>query len=215
MKLILLSPPGAGKGTHGAWLARVTGTRRVSSGDLIRAEIARGTDLGRRLADYLRHGHLVPDRLVLELLTPVLIAAVREPGGYFLDGFPRTVTQARRAAELGVDLRPATDAAVCLTAPEPVLVGRLLARSRIEGRADDTPQIIRHRLDVFRRRTAPLIDHYREHGVLLEVDAARPVDVIRNDLRRRTAERGGLPPVGAGAPPIVSPRHTDDEGVHA
>ena len=214
MRLILLSPPGAGKGTHGAWLARETGTVHVSSGDLLRAEIARGTDLGRRLADYVGHGHLVPDRLMLELLTPVLTGAVREPDGYLLDGFPRTVTQARRAAELGVDLDPATDAALYLTAPEPVLVGRLLARFRIEGRGDDTLEVIRHRLDVFRRKTAPVIDYYRDRGVLLEVDADRPVDVIRNDLRRWLAGRAATHPRGAGAP-IVSPRHTDDEGVHA
>jgi adenylate kinase len=147
----------------------------------------------------------VPDRLLFELLTPVVTAAVREPGGCLLDGFPRTLAQVRRAAELGVDLSPATDAVVYLTAPEPVLVGRLLARSRVGRRVDDTPGIIRHRLDVFRRQTAPVIDHYLVRGVLLAVDADRPVDVIRDDLRRRLTDRGLLPRPGPGVPPARTP----------
>lgn len=201
MKLILLSPPGAGKGMHSAWLTRETGIARISCGDLLRAEIARGSDPGRQLAEYTWRGDLVPDQLVFELLTPAVVAAARETGGYLLDGFPRTLAQAQRAALIGVELDLVTDAVVYLTAPEPVLVERLLARSRIEGRADDTPDVIRHRLGVFACQTEPVVDYYRGRQLLLEVDADRPVDVIRDDLRRRLAERGVLHPLSTSATP--------------
>jgi adenylate kinase len=192
MRLILLSPPGAGKGTHCEWLTRETGVAHISAGDLLRAEIARGTDLGRRLAEYTSRGDLVPDDLVFDLVTPVVVAADRDTGGYLLDGFPRTLPQALRAQEIGVQQDLGADAVVYLTAPEPVLVDRLLARAAEQGRPDDDPAVIRHRLTVFADATAPLIDHYRGRGLLMEVDADRPVDDIRVDLRRRLADRGLL-----------------------
>ena len=190
MKLILLSPPGAGKGTHCAWLTRETGVAHISSGDLLRAEIARGSDLGRRLAEYTGRGALVPDDVMFDLITPVVVAAARDTGGYLLDGFPRTLPQALRAQQIGVEQDLSADAVVYLTAPEPVLVDRLLARAAEQGRPDDDPAVIRHRLGVFTQATAPLIDHYRDRGLLMEVDADRPVDDIRADLRGRLADRG-------------------------
>jgi adenylate kinase len=200
MRLVLLSPPGAGKGTHCAWLSGETGVAHISSGDLLRAEIARGTELGERLAGYTGRGALVPDDVMFELLTPVVVTAVRDTGGYLLDGFPRTLPQALRAQEVGQRLGLAADAVVYLTAPEPVLVARLRARAAEQGRADDDPEVIRHRLTVFTEATAPLIGHYRGRGLLLEVDADRPVADIRVDLRRRLAERGLLGPEPAGTP---------------
>jgi len=201
MRLILLSPPGAGKGTHCAWLTQETGVAHISSGDLLRAEIARGSDLGRRLAEYTGRGALVPDDVMFDLITPVVVAADRDTGGYLLDGFPRTLPQALRAEEIGRQQDLSADAVVYLTAPEPVLVGRLRARAAEQGRADDDPEVISHRLAVYAEATAPLIDHYRARGILLEVDADRPVADIRVDLRRRLAERGLLddgPGGGAG-----------------
>ncbi len=192
MRLILLSPPGAGKGTHCAWLTQETGVAHISSGDLLRAEIARGSDLGRRLAEYTGRGALVPDDVMFDLITPVVVAADRDTGGYLHDGFPRTLPQALRAEEIGRQQDLSVDAVVYLTAPEPVLVGRLRARAAEQGRADDDPEVIGHRLAVYAEATAPLIDHYRARGILLEVDADRPVADIRVDLRRRLAERGLL-----------------------
>jgi adenylate kinase len=192
MRLIMLSPPGAGKGTHCAWLTEETGVAHISSGDLLRAEIARGTDLGRRLAEYTTRGELVPDDVMFDLLVPVVVAAARDTGGYLLDGFPRTLAQAVRAQEIGVREGLSAHAVVHLTAPESVLVERLLARAAEQGRADDDPEVIRHRLTVYTESTAPLIDHYRDRGVLLEVDADRPVADIRVDLRQQLAERGLL-----------------------
>ena len=193
----MLSPPGAGKGTHCAWLTQETGVAHISSGDLLRAEIASGSELGRRLAEYTGRGELVPDDVMFDLLTPVVVAADRETGGYLLDGFPRTLPQAVRAQQIGVDQELATDAVVYLTAPEDVLVARLLGRAAEQGRADDDPEVIRHRLTVFAESTAPLIDHYRDRGLIIEVDADRPVADIRADLRRQLADRGLLPD-GAG-----------------
>ena len=192
MRLIMLSPPGAGKGTHCAWLTEETGVAHISSGDLLRAEIARGSDLGRRLAEYTSRGALVPDDVMFDLLVPVVVAAARDTGGYLLDGFPRTLPQALRAEQIGRQEGLSADAVVYLTAPETVLVDRLLARAAEQGRADDTPEVVRHRLTVYADATAPLIEYYRERGLLMEVDADRPVADIRDDLRHRLRERGLL-----------------------
>jgi adenylate kinase len=185
VRLILLSPPGAGKGTHAALLSAATGVRHVSSGDVLRAEVSRGTELGRRLEQYTSRGDLVPDDLIFEILLPVVVEAARSTGGFLLDGFPRTVPQAKRAAQLGVELELVADAAVFLTAPREELVSRLLSRAEREGRADDTTEVIEHRLSVFESSTRPLVAYYRDRGILLEVDADRPMDVVQDDLRVR------------------------------
>jgi adenylate kinase len=199
MRLVLLSPPGAGKGTLSAWLTEETGVAHISSGDLLRAEIARGSDLGRRLAEYTGRGALVPDEVMVDLLVPVVVAADRDTGGYLLDGFPRTLPQALRAEQVGREQDLTADAVVYLTAPEEVLVARLAERAAEQGRADDAPAVIAHRLAVYAEVTAPLIDHYRDCGLLIEVDADRPVADIRTDLRQRLAERGLLDGPGPAA----------------
>jgi adenylate kinase len=185
MRVIMLSPPGAGKGTQCRRLAETTGVAHISSGDLLRAEIASGSALGRTAAAYAARGDLVPDDLLFELLVPVVLDADRATGGYLLDGFPRTMAQALRAAEIGISRQVGSDAVVYLTAPEPVLVDRLLARAEREGRVDDTPNVIRHRIAVFRAQTRPLVHYYRRRGLLLEVDATRPEDDVAADLRSR------------------------------
>lgn len=185
MRLILLSPPGAGKGTHAALLSAATGARHISSGDVLRAEVSRGTELGRRLEQYTSRGDLVPDDLIVEILLPVVVEAARSTGGFILDGFPRTVPQAKRAAQLGVELELVADAAVHLTAPLDVLTSRLLARAEREGRADDTIEVIEHRLSVYESSTRPLVAYYRDRGILLEVDADRPMEEVQHDLQVR------------------------------
>jgi adenylate kinase len=185
MRLILLSPPGAGKGTHATLLSEATGVRHVSSGDVLRAEIAGGSDLGKQLEQFTARGDLVPDDLIFEILLPVVVEAARHTGGFLLDGVPRTVPQAERAAQLGVELHLVADAAVHLTAPHEVLKERLLARAEREGRVDDTIEVIEHRLSVYESQTQPLVDYYRERGILIEVDADRPVDEVQQDLRAR------------------------------
>jgi adenylate kinase len=157
--------------------------RHISSGEVLRAEIARATPLGRRLGDYALHGDLVPDELICDIMLPVVVAAVNETGEYLLDGFPRTVPQALRTADRGTDLGLSAEAVIYLTAPEHVLVSRLLARAERTGRADDAAEVIRHRLAVFGSQTLPLVEYYRNRRILHEINADRPEDDVHADLR--------------------------------
>jgi adenylate kinase len=194
VRMIMVSPPGAGKGTHSRWLTQQTGAVHISSGDLLRAEVARRSPLGLQVAAYTARGDLVPDELILSILLPAVEAAARDSGGFVLDGFPRTMPQALRAAELGAELALTSDGVIYLTAPEDELVSRVLDRARRDGRDDDTPQVIRHRLAVFARETAPLVDYYRGRGILLELSTDRPEADVQADLRRWLEARGLLPP---------------------
>src|SRR5580704_8693363 len=133
MRLIMLSPPGAGKGTHSKQLSQATGIAHISSGDLLRAEIASATDLGLRLSEYTTRGDLVPDDLIFDILIPAVVEASRDTGGYLLDGFPRTMPQALRAAQIGIEFDLVSDAAVYLTAPDEVLIERLRDRAQREA----------------------------------------------------------------------------------
>jgi adenylate kinase len=192
MRLIMLSPPGAGKGTHCTWLTQETGIPHISSGHLLRSEVTRETPLGRAFAEYTRRGDLVPDDLIFDIVTPVILAACRERGGYLLDGFPRTIPQALRLERMSLEVDLSCDACVYLAAPDDVLVERLVERARREGRTDDRAEVIRHRLVVFAQETASLVQFYRRRGILLEVDASRPVAEIRTDLRQVLTARGLL-----------------------
>jgi len=176
----MVAAPGGGKGTQGERLAADYGIQHVSSGDVLRAEVRAGTPVGREVAGYQKRGDLVPDQIVFDLLTPVVSAAAAR-GGYILDGFPRTVPQAVAAADVGRRLDLTLDAAVYLNVPDPVLLQRLLARAR----ADDTAEVIKHRLDVFAETSGPLIDYYRDRGILVEVDGDQPPESITADIEAR------------------------------
>src|SRR6202035_5139260 len=140
VRLLLLAPPGAGKGTQGERLAATYGVRHIAAGDLLRAEAQAGTPAGREIAAHQARGDLVPDPIVLTALPPAVVEAAAG-GGYILDGFPRTLPQATAAAELAARLGVTLDAAVYLFAPEAVLPRRLLDRARQSGRADDTADV--------------------------------------------------------------------------
>jgi adenylate kinase len=209
VRVIMLSPPGAGKGTHSRWLTRETGAAHISSGDLLRAEVAGGSDLGRQVAAYTERGDLVPDELIFRILAPAVVAAARDTGGYVLDGFPRTMPQALRAAQFGADLALTSNAVIYLTAPEEQLVSRLLDRAQRDGRADDTLGVIRHRLAVFAKETAPLIDYYRGRGILLELSTDRPEAEVQADLLDWLQARRLMPPPAGGS----RPDHADSAGI--
>jgi adenylate kinase len=173
MRIILLGAPGSGKGTQGRSLAEHFGARHVSTGDLLRAHIAEATEVGRAAAAYVRRGELVPDELMLQVAGAAVSEAARE-GGYVLDGFPRTLAQAERAYELAGRADATADAVVYLAVPDDVARERLAARA-VDGRVDDAdPGIIERRLQVFHDETQPLLDFYRDRGILVTVDAARP-----------------------------------------
>ena len=165
-RVLMLGPPGSGKGTQGERLARSLGVEHISSGALLREAVAAGTPLGRQVQEEMAAGRLVPDELVTEAVRPAL--ARRD--GYVLDGFPRKLSQTS-----GVGF----DAVVHLDVPEQEVVRRLLAR----GRTDDSEDVIAERLREYNDDTLPLLDHYRD--VVVEVDGNRDVDAIAADLRER------------------------------
>jgi adenylate kinase len=182
VRLLLLAPPGAGKGTQSERLAAWSGVRHIAAGDLLRAEAQAEGRLGREIAGYQARGDLVPDQIVLDVLTPAVVEAAAR-GGYILDGFPRTLPQAIAAAELGARLGVTLHAAVYLYAPDTVLTRRLLDRASRSGRADDRAGVIRHRLQVFAETTGPLVPYYTERGILVTVDADQPADSVTADIQ--------------------------------
>jgi adenylate kinase len=184
VRLLLLAPPGAGKGTQGERLAARFGARHIAAGDLLRAEAQTGTPAGREIAAYQARGDLVPDQIVLNALTPAVVEAAAA-GGYILDGFPRTLPQATAAAELATRLGVTLDAVVYLYAPEEVLTQRLLDRASQAGRADDVADVIWHRLRVFAETTGPLVPYYTERGILVAIDADQPPDSVTADIQAR------------------------------
>ena len=182
MRLLLLAPPGAGKGTQGARLAAWSGARHIAAGDLLRAEARAGSLLGQEIAACQARGDLVPDQIVLDVLTPAVVEAAAR-GGYILDGFPRTLPQATAAAELAARLGVTLHAAVYLHAPEAVLTRRLLDRAGQGGRDDDRADVIRHRLRVFAETTALLVPYYAERGILVAVDADQSPGSVTADIQ--------------------------------
>ncbi|HTW21076.1 MAG TPA: adenylate kinase [Mycobacteriales bacterium] len=169
MKLLLIGPPGSGKGTQGDRLAEKFGLEHIAAGDLLRAEVEAGTPIGTKAKEYLDQGELVPDELVIELVMPVVAAAV-ERNGYVLDGFPRSVGQAVVARGMAEEIGAVPDAVIYLDASRDVLVERILARAKTEGRSDDTAEVVHNRLEVFDEATRPLIDYYRSRGLLRVVN---------------------------------------------
>jgi len=181
VRLLLLAPPGAGKGTQGERLAAWSGARHIAAGDLLRAQARAGGALGEQIAACQARGDLVPDQIVLDVLTPVVVEAASR-GGYILDGFPRTLPQAVAAAELAARLGVTLDAAIYLHAPDGVLTRRLLDRASQSGRSDDRADVIRHRLRVYAQTTGPLVPYYTERGILVAVDADQPPDSVTTDI---------------------------------
>lgn len=180
MRVIMLAPPGAGKGTQSELIAARYGVPHISSGDIFREESARPTELGKRLRGYLDSGDLVPDDLVLSLVRDRVVAAAEQAGGYVLDGFPRNLAQAEAATESGRQTHTGAQAVVYLDAPREVLISRIAGRG--ESRADDSERVAAHRLEVYAEQTEPLVDYYAERGILVKVDAAPPVETVSQEI---------------------------------
>jgi adenylate kinase len=183
MRLLLVAYPGAGKGTQAEKLAAHYRIAHLSSGALLREEVARGTKIGRFAAEYLERGDLVPDELMFEMLSAKVLDAARN-GGYVLDGFPRTVRQAEEAYALAQGVEGITlQAVLYLRVSIDELHNRLQARAVHEGRSDDTEAAIAHRFEVFEAQTQPLLVYYRERGLLLEIDGEQPVEDVFADMK--------------------------------
>ena len=170
-RLLFLGPPGAGKGTQAQRLAQSQNLLHLSTGDLLRAEVQSGTPLGQEAEAVMARGELVSDGLVLAIVRSRL---EHHQGGWLLDGFPRNLAQAETLDTLLTQLNQAIERVVLMELDDGILIQRLLAR----GRADDNEDVIRHRLEVYRTQTAPLIEHYKDRGLLMAVDAAGSVEQI-------------------------------------
>ncbi|GIG19484.1 adenylate kinase [Cellulomonas chitinilytica] len=187
-RLVLLGPPGAGKGTQAARLAEELGVPAISTGDIFRANIKGGTELGRTAQEYSSRGALVPDSVTNAMVRDRL-AQDDVAQGFLLDGYPRNAAQVEELDAILADLGLPLDLAVEITADPEVVVERLLKRAQIEGREDDTEDVVRHRLDVYAEQTAPISQVYADRGLLAQVDGIGDVDDV---TRRLLAAIGSL-----------------------
>jgi adenylate kinase len=158
MRVLLIAPPGAGKGTQGALIAAHFDIPHIATGDLLRDHVARRTELGIAVKNHLDRGELVPDDIVLDMVRAATIEAKHSGGGYVVDGVPRNMAQARALYEIGRDLDMTANVALHLKADDEELTRRLLARAALEHRSDDTEGVIRQRLELYHKVTHPIVD---------------------------------------------------------
>ncbi len=169
MRLVFMGPPGAGKGTQATFVADRYGIPAISTGDIFRANVAKGTPLGLEAQRYMDAGEYVPDEVTNLMVRNRIDEPDAEPG-FLLDGYPRTLAQVEELDGMIKSTGHRLDAVVVLTVDADEVVGRLLQRAEVEGRADDTEDVVRRRQEVYAEQTAPLIEVYRDRGLLLEVD---------------------------------------------
>lgn len=181
VRLVLFGPPGAGKGTQAVRLAERLGVPTISTGDIFRANIAGDTELGRQVVGYTSKGHLVPDELTDALIADRL-AQPDAVDGFLLDGYPRNVAQAAALDALLAAGDHELDLVIELAVDPDVVTQRLLKRAQIEGRVDDTEDVIRHRLAVYTEQTSPLAEIYVNRGILAQVDGLGEVDEVTGRL---------------------------------
>ncbi|VXB18253.1 Adenylate kinase [Luteimonas sp. 9C] len=177
MRLVLLGAPGSGKGTQAARLKDHLRVPHISTGDLLRAEVAAGTPLGLEAKAVMARGDLVSDEILLGMLEDRFSRA-DTASGFILDGYPRNLAQAAALDALLVKLGTPFDAAVQLEVDNEQIIARLAGRAQAEGRADDSPESVRHRLNVYDQQTAPVIAFYREHDQLTVVDGVGSLDAV-------------------------------------
>ena len=182
MRILMIAPPGAGKGTQGALIAAHFSIPHIATGELLRDHVARQTPLGKSVQAYLDRGDLVPDQIVLDMVREAMTAAKAAGGGYVLDGIPRNMDQARAAYEIGRELGMTADVALHLQADDAELTRRLLARAALEHRSDDTAEVIAQRLALYHDVTAPIITWYRDRGILVSVDAMRSAPEVGREI---------------------------------
>jgi adenylate kinase len=179
----MLGPPGSGKGTQAKKLAAAYGANHLSTGDMLRTEVASGTELGRAAQMFMDQGDLVPDELILKMIAGRL-RSLGNGTGFVLDGFPRTEAQAVALDRVLDSIGRAVERVVLVRVGDAEIKSRLAGRARSEGRVDDSEDVIARRLEVYRKQTEPLIAYYRAGGRLAEVVGERPIDVVYGELKK-------------------------------
>ncbi len=187
--MLIVGPPGAGKGTQASRITSVYGIPDISTGDIFRANIKNETPLGRQVKAIVDAGDYVPDSLTNQLVTDRL-AEDDAKDGFLLDGYPRTLEQVKYLDDLLASKGQELAAVIQLVADQDEIVARLTKRAQEQGRADDSEEAIRHRQEVYVRETSPLIDVYRDRGLLVPVDGLGGVDEVAERIRAALAERG-------------------------
>jgi adenylate kinase len=192
-RLLIVGPPGAGKGTQAARLTAAFGIPAIATGDIFRANIKNQTELGKQVSAIINAGDYVPDSLTNDLVASRL-AEPDAASGFLLDGYPRTLHQLGFLDDALGKEGTALDAVIQLVVDPNEVVSRLLKRAHEEGRSDDTEDTIRHRQSLYQRETAPLIAVYHERGLDLEVDALGDVDEVAERIKAALTTRGIVPP---------------------
>ncbi len=213
MRIVFIGPPGIGKGTYAKMLNQKYGIPHISTGDIFREEIAKGSELGQKVKYYVERGLLVPDEIVIEVVKQRLSRPDCERG-FILDGFPRTINQA-----IALDNITKIDAAIVFEAPLSVIIERVSGRlicpncgaiyhmswkppknpwicdvcgSKLIRREDDSPEVIRRRFEIYKQTFSPVIEYYREKGILIEIDASREAPEVVKELEKILKDRGVL-----------------------
>lgn len=185
MNIILFGPPGAGKGTQAVRLAQKYAIRKLSTGDMLRAQVAAQTPLGQRIKKFLDEGELVPDETIIEMIA----YSIAEPDcerGFVLDGFPRTVRQAEALDDMLTNMKRQIDHVIVLEVNEQMLIDRVNRRAleTSGARSDDTEETMRHRLHVYRDQTAPVLPYYDSKSLLRRVDGMKSIDQVSEDIEK-------------------------------
>ena len=187
MRILLLGPQGSGKGTQASKLAETYGIAHIATGDMLRTAMADATELGRRIEPLYENGELVPDDLMIDLIRERL-GLNDTAEGFVLDGFPRTMAQARALDAMLQELGRALSVVFELQVSDRVCVERLLRRAEIEGRTDDTEEAILRRLSLYHEETEPLVEYYRARGNLVGIHADRTVDQVFEEIQQALDE---------------------------
>ncbi len=184
LNIVILGPPGAGKGTQGKLIAKDAGIPHVNTGDIFRAECAAGTELGKKVNSVIDAGDLVPDELTTEIVRARL-AQDDTARGFVLDGFPRTLTQAEGLDRVLSEIeRGELSVVLDFEVTDEMALQRLLGRASVEGRSDDAPDKVQHRLDVYHRQTEPLVEYYRARDLLVPIHADAPVEDVFAEVQQ-------------------------------
>jgi adenylate kinase len=186
MRILILGPQGSGKGTQARRLAKAHGIAHVATGDILRAAIAEGTEVGRRVEPILERGDLVPDELMIDLIR----VRLENEDGFVLDGFPRTLPQAEALDAMLAEIDKPFDAVLLLQVSDDIATKRLSARAATEGRADDSPQAIRHRLELYHELTEPVVERYRAGDRLVPVDGSGSIGEVAAQIDDALAQVG-------------------------